>query len=247
MTGVRFRSLFFLLSRYWIIFFGALMILYVGLPFLAPVFMQIGWKAPADVIYFIYAYQCHQMADRSFFLFGSRAMYAISDLEGALQAPINPQTLRQFIGNPLMGWKVAWSDRMVFMYTSTWLFGLLWWLVRHRINKLPWWGLALFLLPMTLDGGTHFISDLFGLQRGFRYDNAWLAALTQGTLSATFYSGNALGSFNSWARLLTGLSFGAGVVWFGFPYLDEWFMEIADNLNSATPNKNTHKAPPTDR
>ncbi len=237
MTGVRSRRLLFGISRHWIILFGALMSWYNGLPFLAPVFMQIGWEMPARVIYFTYSYQCHQMADRSFFLFGPRLMYAIPDLEGVLQAPINPQTLRQFIGNPHMGWKVAWSDRMVFMYTSTWLFGLLWWLVRHHIKKLPWWGLALFFLPMALDGGTHFVSDLFGLQQGFRYSNDWLAALTHQAFPATFYVGNALGSFNSWMRLLAGLFFGAGVVLFGFPYIDEWFREIAESGDYTAPNR----------
>lgn len=34
--------------------------------------------------------------------------------------------LRQFTGNPQMGWKIAWSDRMVAMFTSLWVFGLLW-------------------------------------------------------------------------------------------------------------------------
>lgn len=82
-------------------------------------------------------------------------------------------------------------------------------------------GLTLFLLPMFIDGGTHFLSDLAGLGQGFRYTSVWLANLTNHVFPATFYAGDALGSFNSWMRLITGQLFGLGVVRFGFPYLDE--------------------------
>lgn len=139
----------------------------------------------------------------------------------------DPLILRQFIGNAQMGWKVAWSDRMVSMYTSLLPFAWMWWLLRRRIKPLPWSGFALCLLPMAVDGGTHFVSDFAGIGAGFRYTNAWLAALTQNAFPATFYAGDALGSFNSWMRLLTGVFFGARVVWFGFAYLQEAFDEAA--------------------
>jgi len=72
---------------------------------------------------------------------------------------------------------------------------------------------------MALDGGTHFISDMLGgMMAGFRYDNAWLAALTSSTLPDWFYAGNALGSFNSDMRILSGILFGLGLVWFAFRY-----------------------------
>jgi hypothetical protein len=122
-----------------------------------------------------------------------------------------------------MGWKVAWSDRMVAMFTSIPLFALLWYPLRRRIKALPWWGLLLFLTPMLLDGSTHFISDLSGLGVGFRETNLWLATLTNNYFGPTFYNGDALGSFNSIMRLLSGILFGLGLVWFGFPYLEEAF------------------------
>jgi len=109
------------------------------------------------------------------------------------------------------------------MFSSLWLFGLLWWPLRRRLKSLPWWGLALFLSPMIVDGASHFISDLAGIGQGFRDSNAWLAALTNHVLPASFYAGDAWGSFNSLMRLLTGVLFGLGVVWFGYPYLDEAF------------------------
>ncbi|MHA1937336.1 MAG: hypothetical protein ACW97O_03915, partial [Candidatus Thorarchaeota archaeon] len=56
-----------------------------------------------------------------------------------------------------------------------------------------------------------------GIGEGFRYTNEWLAQLTGSIFPTTFYAGNALGSFNSWMRLITGTLFGIGVVWLGFP------------------------------
>jgi uncharacterized membrane protein len=210
-------------SRRWMLVYSLVLGLYVGLPFLAPVFMYIGWSGPGRVIYFIYSFLCHQLPQRSFFLFGPQATYSLAEVQNAWQNTINPLILRQFIGNPEMGWKVAWSDRMVSMFTSTWLFGLLWWPLRRRWPKLPLWGLVLFLLPMAVDGGSHFIGDLAGIGQGFRDNNAWLAALTNHAFPASFYAGDAWGSFNSLMRLLTGILFGLGIVWFGYPYLDEAF------------------------
>ena len=124
-----------------------------------------------------------------------------------------------------MGWKVAWSDRMVSMYLSTWLFGLLWWPFRRRLKPLPWWGLVLFLVPMFIDGATHFFSDLVGLEQGFRDTNTWLVMLTHNAFPASFYIGTTWGSFNSLMRLFTGILFGLGIVWFAFPIMDRAFSE----------------------
>jgi len=211
------------LGQHWFFLFSLVLGLYVSLPFLAPVFMHIGWSSPGRVIYFIYSWLCHQLPERSFFLFGPKLTYSLAEVQNAWQNTLNPMVLRQFVGSPLMGWKVAWSDRMVSMFTSTWLFGILWWPLRRRLKRLPWWGFVLFLLPMVVDGTTHFFSDLAGIEQGFRDSNVWLAALTQHAFPASFYVGQAWGSFNSMMRLFTGISFGIGIVWFGFPYLDEAF------------------------
>lgn len=119
-----------------------------------------------------------------------------------------------------MGWKVAWSDRMISIYGGLFIFGLAWWPLRRRIKPLPWWALLLFLLPMAVDGTSHFFSDLAGIGQGFRANNLWLVTLTRGALPASFYAGDVWGTFNSLLRLVTGLLFGLGVVWFGYPYLN---------------------------
>ncbi len=216
------------LSHNWIYLFGAIYGMYVILPFLAPVFMTIGWEVPGRTIYLIYSFLCHQFPERSYFFFGSKLSYSLAEIQAAWQNTDNPLILRQFIGNPEMGWKMAWSDRMVSMFTSIWLFGLIWWPLRKRLKHLPWWGLLLFILPMVVDGGSHFISDLAGIGQGFRDSNLWLAVLTQHTLPAWFYAGDTLGSFNSWMRIATGLLVGFGFVWFAFPIIDTIFRENAE-------------------
>ncbi len=110
----------------WFTLFGVVAGGYVLLPFLAPALMAIGWVGLGKAIYFIYSFLCHQLPERSYFLFGLKFTYSLSEIQAAWQNTTNPLILRQFIGNPEMGWKLAWSDRMVSMFTSIWIFGLLW-------------------------------------------------------------------------------------------------------------------------
>lgn len=204
----------------WLILFGLLLGVVVLIPFLAPAFMAIGWSGAGKAIYLVYSFLCHQLPERSLFLFGPKLTYSLAEIQAAWQNTIDPLVLRQFVGSPALGWKVAWSDRMVSMYAATWIFGLLWWPLHRRLKPLPWWGLALFLLPMAIDGFSHYLSDLAGIGEGFRFDNAWLVVLTNHSLPGSFYAGDALGSFNSLLRWMTGILFGIGVIWFSFPYLN---------------------------
>lgn len=216
----------FWLVKNWIWVFSFVFGLIVFLPFLAPFFMKIGWEFPAKVIYGIYSFLCHQLPQRSFFLFGNKAMYSLPEIQGAWQDTINPMILRRFNGTPELGWKVAWSDRMVYMYTSILFLSWIWYPLRKKFRSLPLWVFALFLLPMAIDGGSHFISDFAGIGQGFRDTNAWLAILTDFRFSPSFYSGDAFGSFNSLMRLITGILFGISVVGFALPVIDEISAEM---------------------
>ena len=213
------------MGRHWLLLFGLAMAIYAGLPWLAPVLMHAGWTRPGRAIYFLYASQCHQLPQRSYFLFGEKLSYALPEIQSAWRQTSDPAILRQFIGNTETGWKVAWSDRMVAMYTTVFLGVLVYLPVRGKLKPLSPRVLGLLLLPMLVDGSTHALSDLAGVDRGFRADNAWLAALTGMTLSETFYAGDALGSFNSWMRLLTGVLFGIAGSWFLYPHLERIFRQ----------------------
>jgi uncharacterized membrane protein len=207
------------------------LVLFVGLPFLAPVLMWLGWENAGNLLYLLYIPLCHQMPQRSFFFFGDQFMYPLETIQRAWVNTDNPMILRQFVGNPDLGWKVAWSDRMVAMYGAPLFIGLGMWAGRKRMKPLPLWGLVLFLLPMALDGGSHVISDILaGVGDGFRYHNEWLATLTNHAYAPSFYVGDAFGSFNSWMRLFSGVSFGMGLVWFALPHVEVGFADTARRI-----------------
>jgi len=231
-TAILLNRAAYIWSRSWFLWFLLATGLWVGLPWMAPVFMQLGWVGPAKAIYLVYSFQCHQLPQRSFFLFGPQPMITLERIRAIWHDTLDPRVLRQFIGTAEVGYKVAWSDRMVSMYSSIPLAAALWWPLRRRLPPLPFGGLVLLSLPMLVDGLSHLISDLAGIDQGFRYANAWLATLTSNRLPASFYAGNALGSFNSWMRLISGVLFSSALVWFAFPTLDLSFRESATAIKA---------------
>jgi uncharacterized membrane protein len=56
------------LARHWLLLFNLVFGLYAGLPVLAPLLMSWGQTRLANVIYFVYQFQCHQMPSRSYFI-----------------------------------------------------------------------------------------------------------------------------------------------------------------------------------
>jgi uncharacterized membrane protein len=213
------QSIFSWISQHWFATFLILYGIWVWLPFLAPVFMNLGWTGAGKIIYLIYSFFCHQLPERSLFFFGEKTMYTLGEIQAAWQNTVNPMILRQFAGNETLGWKVAWSDRMISFYGGVWLGALLWYPFRRRVKMLSWLGFALLLLPIAVDGVTHTISDFAGIGQGFRDTNLWLATLTNHSLPATFYAGDALGSFNSIMRMISGFLAALGIVWLVFPYI----------------------------
>jgi len=211
--------------RNWLVLFLMFFGLFNLLPFLAPIMAKLGFDFLADIIYLLYTPLCHQMAHRSFFLFGDQLMYRPEQLPLELTAGLtgNMLEMKQFVGNETIGWKVAWSDRMVYMYGAVWIFAAIYAPMsrRYKIKHLSIRSFVLLMLPMAVDGVSHVLSDasIGGLIAGFRYTNEWLADLTINAFPAWFYAGDALGSFNSWMRLISGLGFGVAIVWMIFPMI----------------------------
>ena len=215
-------------EKHWLLAFNTAWGIFVILPWLAPVFMVMGLNFPGRIIYFIYNFFCHQLPERSWFLFGEKFSYSQAEIALAwgrtLPEISNELVRRSFIGTPELGWKVAWSDRMVAMYGSIFLFGILYAILRERgvrMPPIPWWLFLIFITPMAIDGTTHLINDV--LRADFRQSNEWAAVLTGYALPANFYAGDHFGSLNSVLRLITGLLFGFGVVAFLWPMMDREF------------------------
>ncbi len=216
------------LMRHWLLLTILLLGVWNALPWLAPMFMALGWEAPARGIYALYALFCHQLPQRSWFLFGPQFTYSKNSILLAMNGtldPVIPRTMRSFIGSPEMGWKLAWSDRMVSFYGGWFVVALLYGLVRDRWQGMHWKWMLVLLLPLVIDGGTHLLSDLGGLREGFRETNTWLAILTNHRFAPDFYAGDQWGSFNSIARLVTGLLGAIGLMGFVLPYFDRVMKE----------------------
>lgn len=227
------------IGRHWLGVFNVAFGAFVLLPFAAPVLMALNAQSLARVLYFVYSFVCHQLPERSWFLFGPNFTFPLARFV-ELTGSANPLVLREFIGNAEMGFKVAWSDRMVSLYSSFWAGSLIYAALRRRIRPLAFVPFILLLVPLAVDGLTHMVSDIQGLGMGFRDTNAWLSALTNAALRPDFYAGDAWGSFNSVMRLATGVAAGLGVAWLVLPRLDSLVGGIAPQQPNRQPQGKTH-------
>lgn len=214
------------LSRHWLALFNSFVGAVILLPYLAPLLMWLGLPGLANRIYFLYTILGHQLPQRSIFLFGPKLMYSLPEITVYTQS-LSPLVLKEFTGNAALGWKVAYSDRLMAWYGGFWIASLVYAVIRRRIRPLPIWGLVLFSLPMLIDGTTHTISDAlinnqFGA--GFRDTNAWLAQLSNNLLPLWFVAGDGVGSFNSIMRWISGALFGIGLAWFLLPWAENTFV-----------------------
>ena len=160
--------------RHWLAILNILFLLYVGLPFAAPMLMEADAETPARIIYAIYRPACHQLPERSFFLFGESPVYSREDLPAnGVADSDNVFVRRNYIGDEAHGYKVAICERDVAIYGSMFLMGLIFALVRGHLPKLKVKWLLVFALPMILDGGT----QLVGLR-----SSSWQLRLITGAL-----------------------------------------------------------------
>lgn len=220
--------------RHWLQLFLLIFGLFNLLAALAPISMAAGFPALGNTIYDLYGTISHQYASRSFFLFGDQSMYSSDQLPLELNGSFDHDAtlLKQFRGSPELGWKWAYSDRLVSVFGSMWIMALIYWLWRGRgFEGLSVRVAVILILPLIVDGLTHMISDTVSLTSGFRYDNQWLADLTGGALGAAFYAGEGSGTFNHFLRLLTGLLFAIGLMGAALIPLEGYFRERAAILS----------------
>jgi uncharacterized membrane protein len=207
-------------SRHYLALLNTMMLLYFGLPLLAPVLMNAGLKTPANVIYTIYKPLCHQFAFRSFFLFGEQAYYPLAEAgipgvktfeEASGIANIhNPTSFarveaRNFVGNESVGYKMALCERDMAIYSSIFLFGLIYAATGRRLKPLHWMAWMLIgIAPIGLDGFSQLFSQM---------EWSWLASLIPYRESTPIL------------RVITGALFGFATAWFAYPYMEESMAE----------------------
>ncbi len=137
------------ISKHWLLVTNAAIALYAGLPLLAPLLMHRGHTAAGRVLYLIFGPLCHQLPERSFFLFGPRLVYSLEEL--VQRSGLDPLPLR-YIGNASIGWKTAVCQRDVAIYVVMLITGILFGLLGRRFKPLPLRGFVALIVPMAVDG-----------------------------------------------------------------------------------------------
>ena len=94
------------LAKHWLLLINLVIGIYGGLPFLAPTLMALGYTWPAKVIYTVYKPLCHQLPQRSFFLYGPQLAYSLNTLQELLGPEIlaTDSLASAFIGNSTLGY-----------------------------------------------------------------------------------------------------------------------------------------------
>src|SRR5690606_29528991 len=105
------------IARHWLALVNSAIAVYVLLPFLAPTLAALGWTVPAQLLYGLYSFACHQLPDHSYFLFGEEPLYSLRALEArGLPAGLDVLQRRSFVGDDVLGYKVAICQRDVAIY-----------------------------------------------------------------------------------------------------------------------------------
>lgn len=206
------------LTRHWLALFNVVAALFIAPAFLAPALMHLGATGTCDVcpvaarvIYTAYSPTCHQLPERSFYLFGPQLTYRVSELEALAAFPAGLSILQReflrWVGMPATGYKVAICQRDVAIYGSILVSGFIFGVVRRRIArpgvslpKMPLWAYGLLLAPMAVDGITQLI--------GWR-ESSWPL------------------------RTVTGALFGGATVWLAYPYVQDAMDDVAAPARSS--------------
>lgn len=199
------------ISRHYMLLLSGLVLIYVGLPFLAPLLMSAGYTRPGTTIYRFYGLVCHQLAFRSWFIFGDQPVYPREAAGVDNLIPFGLATglseddelaARQFVGNPDVGYKVALCERDVAIYGGILIFSLIFSLTGLKIKPFPWYlWLLLGILPVAIDG----LSQL----------------LSQPPLNMFPYRES-----TPLLRTITGFLFGFTTAWFGYPVVEESMADV---------------------
>lgn len=240
MMLIRINLWAFKVAKYWLrilVIAGGLFILPT---LLAPVLMEVGLAEPAKLIYGFYSPICHQLAFRSVFLFGEQPVYPRYNVQSGLvpfeaYAKDLPEfapnrimagwgqvgdiyalsdgymaAAKAFVGNPQMGYKLAICERDIAIYGALVLGGVLYGRksIKRRVRPCPLWLYGLLgLAPIAIDGFSQLLSyppfDLLPIRE------------TSPAL-----------------RIITGGLFGLMTAWLVMPYLDAWFADRAERLES---------------
>lgn len=142
----------------------------VGLPMLAPILYHWGYDGPAALIHAAFHPLCHQLPERSFFLFGPSVTYSYDELAALLGTGHVPA---RWVGAQDLGFTMAVCQRDIAVYGSMVLAGIAFAGLRPRLRPLSVRQFLLCIAPMAVDGG----GQLVGL-----WSSTWLTRIITGAL-----------------------------------------------------------------
>lgn len=199
-------------SKYYVLIISFLIAIFILVPVLAPILKKTDHETAANLIYKGYRIICHQLAFRSFYLFGEQPFYprelasvngfiTYEQITGSNEIDLN--YARDFVGTDFYGFKIGICERCLAIYGSLILFGLLFQFTSKKIKKLPWYlWVIIALIPIGLDG----FSQIPSLSTGWP---AWVPIRESTPL----------------IRVLTGALFGIGTGWYMYPLMEESMKE----------------------
>ncbi len=123
------------------------------LPIAAPALMFTGHSRLGGLVYLLFRPLCHQLPERSFFLFGDQWTYTAAQLAERL-GRVPPL---RYVGDAAIGYKVAVCQRDVAIYGGMLLTLLVLGPFVRRLALWPNWVLLLCAAPMAIDGGGQLI------------------------------------------------------------------------------------------
>lgn len=202
-------------SYAWVI--SLVILIFTACSILPALFANNGNTKAASFGYKFYSVLCHQLAFRSYFLFGEQFFYprqlagigGISTYETVTGVPAEDiEFARAYIGDQRIGYKIALCQRDVAIYLSLCLFGFIFEISGKKIKTIHWYSWFLIaIFPIALDG----FSQLPSLAEGWP---AWFPIRESTPI----------------IRTITGFLFGAGTGWYVYPMMEESIRETRFTL-----------------
>ncbi|MBN1994138.1 MAG: DUF2085 domain-containing protein [Anaerolineae bacterium] len=203
------------LSQHWLAVFNTFFLLYVGLPFLAPVLLANGYSGPAHIIYSAYQITCHQFPSRAYFIEGEQVALCQRDIAiyatllggglifSLIRHRLKPLALRWYVFFLV---PIALDAGMAM--ASEWL--------QAGISMMALWAIGFIAMGLT--------SIILRSQNYLTWHSYLFFAF--GPLALLYLHFFFPHQSNLLLRNLTGFILGAGTVWYLYPPLEDNFRDI---------------------
>jgi uncharacterized membrane protein len=206
-TGAEYLVLW--LARHWLLLVNLFFLLYVGLPFLAPLFLAAGFTGIANTLYRLYGLTCHQIPSRAYYIAGEQV--AVCHRDVAIYLSI-------LAGGLLFG---LLRHRLKPLPAGWYLILVLPMALDGGLQLLSEWQALISLAGVWLLGIIALGGVTVLLYRQKKLTWHWYLILGSGLLILLYLQFVGPYSSNLLRRTITGTLFGLATVWLAYPYFEE--------------------------